>query len=186
MPADCWALGCVVYQLCALAPPFAAKSVNTLRSKVLCGTYAPLPKRYSRDLTDVIARLLRVDTLARWTVHQLLECPAVVQRAHLSPHMTAHNTIATADASNSTLSAYVAPIAAGQHAGDASGASAHSKRALCDDKGWRLQAASCSRPVSAGAKSAIYQLPATGPTPCDSQCEAIRAGCTGAGQAESV
>ncbi len=37
--SDIWSLGCVLYELCALAPPFQAKDMGGLCQKVLKGSY---------------------------------------------------------------------------------------------------------------------------------------------------
>lgn len=41
--SDIWSLGCIVYEMCALAPPFRAKSMKGLFNSVLSGMYPKLP-----------------------------------------------------------------------------------------------------------------------------------------------
>lgn len=42
--SDIWALGCVLYEMCALRQPFHALSFDRLVDKILQATYDPLPK----------------------------------------------------------------------------------------------------------------------------------------------
>ena len=51
---DVWSLGCVLYELAALSPPFTANSLEDLYKKVLKGQYSKLPGKYSSDLTKFI------------------------------------------------------------------------------------------------------------------------------------
>jgi NIMA (never in mitosis gene a)-related kinase len=58
---DIWSLGCVVYELTTLKPPFLAKNMNELFTKVQKGVYPPIPKHFSNKLVNFIAKCLKVN-----------------------------------------------------------------------------------------------------------------------------
>ena len=55
---DIWSVGCVLYELCALAPPFRANDMKGLYTKVIRGYYPPIASFYSPDLIAMIKALL--------------------------------------------------------------------------------------------------------------------------------
>lgn len=55
---DIWSLGCVIYELTALSPPFLAKDMKGLYARVTKGTYPAIPKHFSQDLANVISFML--------------------------------------------------------------------------------------------------------------------------------
>jgi NIMA (never in mitosis gene a)-related kinase len=61
-------MGCVLYELCVLRPPFMAKDFPGLSKKVTGGYYDPVPQLYSKKLAQLIKRCLTVDINKRPTV----------------------------------------------------------------------------------------------------------------------
>ncbi|GAB4813400.1 hypothetical protein N2152v2_000446 [Parachlorella kessleri] len=58
-PADIWALGCILHELCSLKPLFLADSEQAIESRVIAGVVPPISRRYSQELRDLIARMLQ-------------------------------------------------------------------------------------------------------------------------------
>ena len=78
--SDIWSLGCILYEICALRPPFMARDMKGLYNKVLKGIYPTIPEQYSQDLRNVIEMCLQVDPSKRPTSSQLLRKREVVLR----------------------------------------------------------------------------------------------------------
>lgn len=73
--SDVWALGCVLYELCALVHPFDATSLQGLAAKIMKGSYAPINPKYSQSLRSLIASMLAVDPRSRPSVAEVLQQP---------------------------------------------------------------------------------------------------------------
>jgi serine/threonine protein kinase len=59
--SDIWSLGCVIYELCNLHPPFEATNHLALAMKIKRGTYKIVDPRYSSSLADLISKMLTLD-----------------------------------------------------------------------------------------------------------------------------
>ena len=71
--SDIWSLGCIMYELCTLEPPFNARSHLELIQKIRLGKVKPLPSRYSKELGMIIATCLRVNPDERPDTAQMLQ-----------------------------------------------------------------------------------------------------------------
>jgi len=65
-------LGCVIYELTALKPPFLAKDIGSLQKKVIKGDYPKIPRHFSTDLEEVLGHCLVLDPKARYSAWELL------------------------------------------------------------------------------------------------------------------
>ena len=75
--SDIWALGCIMYELCAKEPPFNAKTHLELIQRIRLGKITPLSHIYSPELKETISRCLRVNPMTRPDTSQLLNIPMV-------------------------------------------------------------------------------------------------------------
>ncbi|ODV79733.1 kinase-like protein [Suhomyces tanzawaensis NRRL Y-17324] len=70
---DIWSLGCVLYELCTLQPPFQAKTHLQLQAKIKRGVIPELPDTYSNQLCNIIRECITVDVNLRPSCYELLE-----------------------------------------------------------------------------------------------------------------
>lgn len=77
--SDIWSLGCLLYEVCALRPPFTAGNQKDLASRICVGSFSRLPIRYSNDLNRLITFMLQVDETKRPSIEDLLQHPLIVK-----------------------------------------------------------------------------------------------------------
>lgn len=67
---DVWALGILLYRLCCLDYPFQGKNLYSLVTKITSQKHKAkdVPKIYSQDLQNIVAKLLKKDPDARPTL----------------------------------------------------------------------------------------------------------------------
>ncbi|KAH7398718.1 kinase-like domain-containing protein [Phaeosphaeria sp. MPI-PUGE-AT-0046c] len=75
--SDIWALGCIIYEMCAKTPPFNAKTHFDLVQKINSGRYPDIPACYSGELRKVIASCLQTVPNRRPDTAALLNLPIV-------------------------------------------------------------------------------------------------------------
>lgn len=78
--SDVWALGCVLYEMCNLRHAFDAQSINGLAVKILRGSYPPITNIYSKQLRDLIQKMLQVKPSSRPTILDILNKAFVKKR----------------------------------------------------------------------------------------------------------
>jgi NIMA (never in mitosis gene a)-related kinase len=82
--SDIWSLGCVIYEVAALCPPFQAMDMKGLYRKVISGDYPTIPNMYSEDLSRIIRLMLKVDPRNRPSCEELLINPIVLKHCETS------------------------------------------------------------------------------------------------------
>lgn len=78
--SDIWSLGCIIYEMCTLRPPFRAENMEGLYKKVVKGIYDKLPSRYSPDLSECIKMMLHLQPNQRADCAKLLSLNFVKEK----------------------------------------------------------------------------------------------------------
>ena len=78
--SDIWSLGCVIYEMICLKPPFRAQNMEGLYHKVQKGVYSNIPDVFSADLGLLIKLLIQVEPNKRPTCAALLNTKIIQRR----------------------------------------------------------------------------------------------------------
>ena len=77
-------MGVLLYELCALAPPFTATSLQFLALKIVKGSYSNISGTYSSDLKKLVADMLQLDPNKRPSVSDILSISCILSRKTIS------------------------------------------------------------------------------------------------------
>ncbi|KAJ4946470.1 hypothetical protein JOQ06_024137 [Pogonophryne albipinna] len=75
--SDIWALGCLLYELCALRPPFTATNLLSLFYKITKGEFDPVPNLFSDNISSLIQTMLCINPENRPTAACILNSACV-------------------------------------------------------------------------------------------------------------
>ena len=78
--SDLWSIGCVIYELCALRPPFKGKDLDELYGNVCKGSIERISHIYSEDLWKMILMLLQVDVRKRVDCKEFLDSKLIMKK----------------------------------------------------------------------------------------------------------
>ena len=78
--SDLWSIGCVIYELCELHPPFKGKDLDELFEDVCKGAPKRINKIYSNDLWNMIMMLLQVDVEKRVDCNMYLKSNLILKK----------------------------------------------------------------------------------------------------------
>jgi len=78
--SDIWSVGCILYELCQLRPPFRGTNLRELCRNVNRGYYLPISSYYSNELRQMISMMLVVDSSRRASTDELLLHPILKKR----------------------------------------------------------------------------------------------------------
>merc|ERR1719253_2301612 len=76
-PSDIWAMGCILYELCALKVPFDAQNISGLVQKICRGPIPSVPPGYSDFVRKLCVDMLNRDAKARPTPDDILKLPKI-------------------------------------------------------------------------------------------------------------
>lgn len=77
--SDVWAVGCLIYEMCSLRPPFKGKKFHQLSANISIGKFSSIPNIYSQDLQDIIAYMLEVENGQRPSIEVISRHPILVR-----------------------------------------------------------------------------------------------------------
>ena len=78
--SDLWSIGCIIYELCELHPPFNGKDLDELYINVCKGKIKRINNIYSDDLWKIILMLLQVDVNKRVDCDEFLNNKLVLKK----------------------------------------------------------------------------------------------------------
>ena len=81
-PADVWALGCLLFDICARRPAFHAFDLKSTLAKIRSGCAPLLPKCYSQELRALARSMLYTDEARRPTAAEVLTAPVLAVWNH--------------------------------------------------------------------------------------------------------
>ena len=77
---DIWSLGCIIYELCTMSPPFRGTNFKNLYQNIKKGEYNPIPKEYSNDMNQIIRMMLTSNPNKRYSAKELLNSDIIKNR----------------------------------------------------------------------------------------------------------
>ena len=78
--SDIWSMGCVLYEMITLKPPFRAQNMDGLYKKVIEGRFNRIPNKFTNDLFKIVQLLLQVSPEKRPSCAEILKNPIILKR----------------------------------------------------------------------------------------------------------
>uniref|UniRef100_A0A1A9W953 non-specific serine/threonine protein kinase n=1 Tax=Glossina brevipalpis TaxID=37001 RepID=A0A1A9W953_9MUSC len=81
--SDVWAVGCLIYEMCALCPPFKGREFSQLSTNIKIGKYNKISSVYSENLQNIIKFMLEVENDQRPKVQRKLDFSSIRDSSHI-------------------------------------------------------------------------------------------------------
>jgi len=76
-PSDVWAMGCILYEMCALKVPFDGSSIAKLVQNIVKGQVPTAPSSYSQNIRQLVTDMLNRDPNRRPSCDDILAKPFI-------------------------------------------------------------------------------------------------------------
>ncbi len=70
--SDVWSIGCILFEMLALRPPFTANNMQTLFKKVCKGEISKIPAHYSVEFSSLLKWIIKIKPSERPSCNQIL------------------------------------------------------------------------------------------------------------------
>lgn len=77
--SDVWAVGCLIYEMCSLRPPFKGRKFEQLSQNITGGKFNCIPSCYSSDLKEIISIMLEVENDTRPSIDIITRHPVLIR-----------------------------------------------------------------------------------------------------------
>jgi serine/threonine protein kinase len=86
LKVDIWGLGCVLYKLCALDPPFLGENLNILGQNIVIKSFKSLPPKFTPKLVSFITNLLEKNPKSRPNILEVIDqIPVFTKKFYKTP-----------------------------------------------------------------------------------------------------